>query len=129
MSASTIPQRGAAERKRVIVVQEDPTIGCRLADWFAMRGYQAILTRYIEDVRPDLPQIHPDVVVFSLDSVSGSRALPHLQTVLPYVPIIAMAPPDNLNRQSWRKEQALAFGTGVFLCGSSDRDESVRLVQ
>ena len=129
MSASTIPQRGTAERKRVIVVQDDPTIGCRVADWFAMRGYQAILTRYIEDVRPDLLQIHPDVVVFSLDSASGSQALPLLQSVLPYVPIIAMAPPDNLNRQSWRKEQALAFGTGVFLCGSSDRDGSVRLVQ
>jgi DNA-binding NtrC family response regulator len=129
MSISTVARRDTTERKRVIVVQKDPSIGCRIADWFAMRGYQAILTRSIEDVQPDLPQIHPDVIVFSLDSAGGSRTLPHLQSMLPYVPIIAMAPPHNLNRQLWRKEQALAFGAGVFLCGASDRDESVRLVQ
>jgi DNA-binding response OmpR family regulator len=128
MNAPSLPQRGIVERKRVIVLQQDPTIGCRLADWFAMHGYQAVLTRRIEDVQSDLPHIRPDVIVFSLDASAEPGALPRLQSVLPHVPIIAMAQPDPCNHQTRKIEQTTAFGAGVFVCRPSDRDESFRLI-
>ena len=126
MNVPSLPENGMAERRCVIVLQEDPNIGCRLADWFAMRGYQAVLTRRIEEIQPDLPHIRPDVVVFTLDPSAEPGALPLLQSVLPHVPIIAMAQPESFNRPRWK---TTAFGAGVFLCKPSDRDDSFRGIQ
>jgi hypothetical protein len=129
MNRPSLHENGTAERRCVIVLQEDPTIGCRVADWFAMRGYQAVLTRRIEDIQPDLPHIQPDVIVFSLNPSAEPGALSRLQSALPHVPIIAMAQPESFNRPTWKAGQPTAFGAGVFLCRPSDQDESLRLFQ
>lgn len=104
------------------MVHEDPTAGYRLADHLAIHGYEAILTRQIEDVQPELPHIRPDVIVVDLHPAAKSDALPHLQSVCPLVPIIALMRPDTFGRGVKTEERTKPFGTGVFVCRSSTRE-------
>lgn len=122
MTVSSPLQGSTSERKRAIVVHEDPTAGYRLADHLAIHGYEAILTRQIEDVQPDLPDIRPDVIVMDLHPAAKPDALPYLQSVCPLVPIIAMIRPDRFGRGSRTEERTKAFGAGVFVCRPSARE-------
>jgi DNA-binding NtrC family response regulator len=122
MTCSRLFQAPASERKRALVVHEDPTAGYRLADHLAIHGYEAILARQIEDVQPELPHIRPDVIVVDLHPTAKSDALPHLQSVCPLVPIIAMMQPDAFGCRVKTEERTKPFGAGVFVCRSSTRE-------
>ena len=119
MTALSLFHGPASERKRAIIVHEDPTAGYRLADHLAIHGYEAILARQIEDVQPDLAHIRPDVIVVDLHPAAKSDALPHLQSVCPLVPIIAMMQSDTVGRGLKTEEQTTPFGAGVFVCRPS----------
>ena len=121
----------ASERKRAIVVHDDPTAGCRLADRLAIHGYEAILARQIEDVQPHLSHIRPNVIVVDLPSSGKPDALSHLQSVCPLVPIIAMTQPDGpgFSRASRRDRRAALPAPGVFLCESSHHERQLSPLQ
>lgn len=127
MNRSFLSAGGASERKRALVVHEDPTAGYRLADRLAIHGYEAILTRQIEDVQPHLAHIRPNVIVVDLPPSGKPDALSHLQSVCPRVPIIAMTQPDapGISRASWRERHADPAGAGVFLCRPSHRERQL----
>lgn len=79
-----------SRRQRVIVVEANPSIGVKLADRLAVRGYHAVLTRSLDEVEDDLPQIRPDAVLLTFDGCDGDRedALRRLRTVCPKAPIV-----------------------------------------
>jgi NAD(P)-dependent dehydrogenase (short-subunit alcohol dehydrogenase family) len=119
-----------SERKRAIVVHDDPTVGFRLADRLAIHGYEAILARRIDDLQQDLVHIRPNVIVCDLHRSGKPDALSHLQAVCPLVPIIAMVQPDGFDaRTSWRTRQTNLSGSGVFVCSPTDCDEPVPPLQ
>ena len=123
--------RAVSERKRAIVVHDDPTVGCRLADRLAIHGYEAILARRIDDLQQELVHIRPNVIVCDLHRSGKPDTLSHLQAVCPLVPIIAMMHPEGLGsgRASWRTRQMHVSGSGVFVCRSTDCDEPVSPLQ
>jgi DNA-binding response OmpR family regulator len=121
----------ASERKRAIVVHDDPTAGYRLADRLAIHGYEAIHARQIEDVKAHLPSIRPNVIVVDLHPSGRPDALAHVQSVCPLVPIIAMTQPDGpgFSRTSRRDRQGDLLGAGVFLCKPSHREKQLSPLQ
>ena len=78
-----VQQTPLTKRKKALVLHEDPTAGFKLADWFAEHGYQAILTRTVDDIKPHLGDIRPDVIVVDCPPALtiSSDALPRLQAV------------------------------------------------
>jgi DNA-binding response OmpR family regulator len=109
------------ERKRALVVHEDPTAGCRVADRLAINGYEAILARYLDDVQAHAAHIRPNVIVVDLQCSGTPNALSRLQSICPLVPIIAMVQPygQAVEHISRRLREADS-GTGVFVCRPSD---------
>ncbi|HEX2056422.1 MAG TPA: hypothetical protein VHF07_08005 [Nitrospiraceae bacterium] len=127
MNRTSSSNRVVSERKRAIVVHEDPTTGYRLADRLAIYGYEAILARHIEDVRPHLPDIRPNVIVVDHHPAYKPGALACLRSVCPLVPIIAIMQPersvtDAAVRSTDRPER---LGAGVFLCNASGSRQQV----
>jgi hypothetical protein len=123
--------RVASERKRAIVVHDDPTAGYRLADRLAIHGYEAIHARQIEDLQPHLTHIRPNVIVVDLHPSGRPETLAHLQSVCPLVPIIAMTQSDGpgFSRASRRDRQADLLGAGVFLCTPPHREKQLSPLQ
>jgi len=122
----TVPQDPLTKRKKAVVLHEDPTAGFKLADWFAEHGYQAILTRRIDDIQPHLGDIRPDVIVVDCPPAltTTSDALPRLQAVCPTVPIIAMTHvgrPDHESRAINQCKRML--GADIFVCEAAGSDQ------
>jgi hypothetical protein len=119
------PQGTSITRKKAVVLHEDPCAGScagfKLADWFAVHGYQAILTRRIDDTASswrDPPGCHcrgcPPLLTATSDT------LPRLQSVCPTVPIIAMTHVERPDYQSRAINRfKIMFGAGVFVCEAS----------
>lgn len=119
-------QTPLTKRKKALVLHEDPTAGFKLADWFADHGYQAILTRTIDDIRPHLGDIRPDVIVVDCPPAltTTSDALPRLQAVCPTVPIIAVTHIGRPDHESRAMNQCKTMlGAGVFVCEAADSDQ------
>lgn len=122
----TYPQDPLTKRKKALVLHEDPTAGFKLADWFAEHGYQAILTRRIDDIQPHLRDIRPDVIIVDCPPAltTTSDALPRLQAVCPTVPIIAMTHVERPDYESRAINQCKTIlGAGVFVCEAADSDQ------
>jgi len=114
-----VQQTPLTKRKKALVLHEDPTAGFKLADWFAEHGYQAILTRTVDDIKPHLGDIRPDVIVVDCPPALtiSSDALPRLQAVCPTVPIIAVTRVGRSDHESRGSNQCKTMlGAGVFVC-------------
>jgi DNA-binding response OmpR family regulator len=119
----TFPQDPLTKRKKALLLHEDPTAGFKLADWFAEHGYQAILSRTIDDIKPHLGDIRPDVIVVDCPPAhtATSDALPRLQAVCPTVPIIAVTHIGRPDPESRATNQCKTMlGAGVFVCEAAD---------
>ena len=79
-----VQQTPLTKRKKALVLHEDPTAGFKLADWFAEHGYQAILTRTVDDIKPHLGDIRPDVIVVDCPPLSPFRLM-HCLAFRPFV--------------------------------------------
>jgi hypothetical protein len=131
MNQTSRTDRVVSERKRAIVVHEDPITGYRLADPLAISGYEAIVARHIEDVQPHLPDILPNVIVVDHHPTHKPATLACFRSVCPLVPIIAIMQPQRSGADAGLRgaRQLDRLGAGVFLCNASGSQQDMPRLQ
>jgi DNA-binding NtrC family response regulator len=84
-------------RACVMIVEQDPDFGIKLADWLAIHAYQPVLVRSVDAAIEELREISPQVVFIGgghpePEAQSGiSELLLLVQALCPGVPVITIA--------------------------------------
>ena len=92
------------KRACVMIVDHDLEYGIKLADWFAVHGYQAVLVRSMETAIDECRDLRPHAVFIGLNfsepvaTLDLRRLFRTIKATSPHVPIVTMGAQSSGNQ-------------------------------